>query len=203
MKRAPFLRWLSDQQLLLQIKNGGHEADQATSLLYIRYRRQVLRSIRRYMSGQPRYAEAGEDILHDAYIVMIEKFACGSGLHQSVPAYWLGIARFLYLNRHRKESRVVLVMDPEEGYGGLAPSPEELYLDREAEERLAATFACLEPKCQQMLRLWIERYSMHEIASLMQLSSESMARKIKHVCFRRWKDLLTTRYPGGPGRHAG
>lgn len=147
------------------------------------------------MSGQPRHQESVEDLLHDAYIVMIEKISAGADIQQNVPAFWAGIARFLFLNRHRKESRVILVMDPAEAYAGLAPSPEDLYVDREAEDRLAATFACLDSRCQQILRLWIERYSMLEIAQLMQLSSPAMARKIKHICFQRWKDLLVAQHP--------
>lgn len=197
MNSAPYLRWLSDAQLLSRIRNGGREADQATSHLYIRHRRQVMRSIRRYMSGRPRHAESIEDLLHDAYLVMLDKVASGAEIRQSVAAYWTGIARFLFLNRYRKESRIILVMDPEEEYSGLAPSPEDLYLDREYEERLAAAFACLDPRCQQVLRLWIQRYSMREIAGMMKLSSDAMARKIKHTCFQRWKSLLQIHDPPG------
>src|SRR5690606_36452514 len=153
MKSAPDPRWISDQQLLMRISAGGGDADEATSHSYLRYRRHVTRSLQYYLSGQPRYGESIEDLLQDDFIVLIDKIMAGATIHQTVPAYWIGIARFLFLNRHRKESRVILIMEPDEGYGGLAPSPEELYLDREAESRLAATFARLDTRCQQVLRL--------------------------------------------------
>lgn len=190
MSHSPLGWWLTDQHLIARIQQGGADGHQAISLLYMKYRRQVMTSLRKNFSQFPRHNETREDILHDAFLILVQKIETGIMISQSVPAYWAGIARKLLLNQLRKNDRIICVEDPGEYYGQFESSPEDEFILHELEEKLLITFLKLEPRCQRVLELWIQRFTMHEIATMMNLSSDGMARKIKHLCFKKWKELL-------------
>ena len=51
-------------------------------------------------------------------------------------------------------------------------------------------FSRLGSRCREILMLWINQYSMAEIAGRMNLSNACMARKIKYECFKKLKELV-------------
>jgi len=101
----------------------------------------------------------------------------------------MGITRKLLLNQARKDERILL-REPEEAYTPDEESIEARLLETESSTLLQQTFDHLGSRCKEILLLWIERYPMHEIARKMDLSGAPMARKIKHECFKKLKNLV-------------
>jgi DNA-directed RNA polymerase specialized sigma24 family protein len=111
---------------------------------------------------------------------------------RSLGGYWIGIGKKLFLNQLKRDQRTVLVKDLEEHYGYDEDTPESLFFNREEQLRLETAFASLGQRCQEILLLWLNRFSMVEIAQQMGLANDAMARKIKFDCFKKLKELAKT-----------
>ena len=186
--------YTGDDTFLLEIRAGGLVAETAIAMLYTRYRRRVYHSIRRIIARHHNYRGTPEDLVHDSFILMIQKIQFENLTVRSLHGFWLGIANNLFLNQLKKDERIVGVYESEEKYGLNEDTPEVLYLALEKEEQMAKTFSLLGPRCREVLMLWIDRYSMPEIAGLMNLSTAAMARKIKYSCFKKLKELIKAGY---------
>jgi len=90
----------------------------------------------------------------------------------------------------KKDQRIVLVNDVEEKYGYEDEVHDSILSNEEENERLETAFSQLGSRCREILLLWINQYTMVEIAGMMHLSNDAMARKIKYECFKKLKDFL-------------
>jgi RNA polymerase sigma factor (sigma-70 family) len=181
-----------DEDYLREIKAGGPRADQAVSGLYKKYHRRVLVSVSKIIARHPESKTPPEDLVHDAFIIMIQKIQFQDLHAHSLFGFWTGVGKYLLLNQLKKDERIILVKKNEEKYGLNEISPEDIYLHREEEEQLALTFSRLGAKCQEILMLWMNQYTMVEIAEKMNLSNDAMARKNKFECFKKLKELVRT-----------
>lgn len=179
-----------DQEYIRIIREGGPPANRAIQQVYLRYCQPVYRYLDKLIYKNALYKGLPEDLLHDAFLALVRRVQFEGLEVQSLCAYWKGIGRRLMYNQLRKDERILLVNEDEEVYGLDEDSPESLFIGREREAYLASMFSMLGPRCREVLLLWIEKYSMPEIALKLNLSSGIMARKIKYECFKKLKDLL-------------
>lgn len=183
-----------DDIFILDIRAGGLVAETAIASLYSRYRRRVYHLLRRIIKRHHDFRGTPEDLVHDSFILMIQKIQFENLNVRSLRGYWLGTAKNLFLNQLKKDERIVGVYESEEKYGLNEDSPEILYLSREKEEQMAYTFSQLGSRCREILLLWINQYTMPEIAEQLNLSTVAMARKLKYGCFKKLKELIKTGY---------
>jgi len=180
---------VQDEIFIHGIRAGGAAAEQAMQDLYLSYRKQILIYLRSQIRRFPEFKGQPEDIMHDAFIVLVHRVESSDGRLRSLFAFWMGITRKLLLNQARKDERILL-REPEEAYTPDEESIEARLLETESSTLLQQTFDHLGSRCKEILLLWIERYPMHEIARKMDLSGAPMARKIKHECFKKLKNLV-------------
>jgi len=181
---------LQDELFIRGIISGGAAAEQAMQDLYITYRKRVLAYLHSSIRRFPEFKGHPEDLMHDAFIILVHRIEISDGHFRSLFSFWIGITKHLLLNHARKDERVILVQEPEEEYFIPEESSEDKFLESEAADLLQHTFDQLGNRCREILLLWIERYPMHEIARRLKLSGAPMARKIKHDCFKKLKNLI-------------
>lgn len=178
-----------DELFIRGIISGGTAAEQAMQELYLLHRKKILGYIANLVRGFPEFRGKPEDLMHDAFIVLVHRIEESDGQVRSLFPFWIGICKHLLLNQVKKDERMMLVCEPYEEYF-LGQTADKPYHETESEYRLRETFDQLGLRCKQILLLWIERYPMHEIARKMELSGAPMARKIKHECFKKLKNLV-------------
>jgi len=181
---------LKDETFILTIRQGGVAGDAAMLELYSSYCSIVKAQVTDWISHYSGCKSDAQDIVHDAFIVMIHKIQYGSIQAYSLKKYWLGVAKKLIQNCAKKNDKIILVEEPESPYGFVEPDPETLYLIREKNDVLQQCMLFFGSRCRDVLILWASLYTMDEIAARMQLSSSAMARKIKHSCFKKLKNLV-------------
>ena len=184
--------FLQDEDFLREIRAGGPRAETAISRMYQLYRKRVYASMKRLIFKHPEFRGSSEDLVHDAFILMVHKIQFDECAIHSILGFWIGIGKNIFLNQLKRDQKIFLVRDSEEIYGLNELSPEIEFLNREVEELMLSTFSKLGARCQEILLLWINQFTMVEITERMHLSNDNMARKIKFECFKKLKDLVRT-----------
>ena len=187
LDKSPYLR---DEQYVNAIKSGGLKSEHAILGLYTQYHKEVSIIIAEMLSLYPGCGTESQDVVHDAFLVMIHKIQSESHRTGSLKAFWTGIARKILLNHAKKNGRIIHVEDPGEFYGIEYINPETLFMITERNQQIEDYLSQFGPRCKKILLLWMAQYSMDEIAEQLHLSGAPMARKIKHSCFKKLKDLV-------------
>lgn len=179
-----------DDDLIRAIQSGGAIADKAMMSMYGAYHKDIRALIYMLITRYGNRLDDPGDMVHDSFIVMLHKIRYESPEITSIKAYWMGIARHLWLNQIKKSNKVSLVEEPIADYERLDDSPEKLLIEEERYHRIERCLCKCGPRCHEILTLWLSDYSMDEIAEKLNLSSAAMARKLKHECFKKLKDLI-------------
>lgn len=181
-----------DEDYLREISAGGPGAENAISCLYLKYRKEAYSYLEKLIAKHGEYKGSPEDLVHDAFIIMIDKIQQEPLQVRKLAGFWIGIGKKLFLNQLKRDQRVLLVNDVEERYGYEEQGNLSILNDQEENARMEYIFSRLGPRCREILLLWINQYTMAEIALKMNLSTAAMARKIKYECFKKLKDLVNT-----------
>lgn len=181
---------LADDHLIFAIQSGGPQADKAIMALYSKYGNDVRSAIHQVMStfGYP-HVDPG-DILHDSFLIMLHKIQQERVPVSSVFAFWIGIARYQWMNHLKKMKFTNYVSDPPADYGQTDLTPESMVIFDERYKLLDKCLCKCGSRCKEILMMWLSDYSMGEIAERLHLSGPAMARKIKHECFKKLKKFV-------------
>lgn len=190
--------YLLDKDYIPEIQAGGAGADRAISCLYLKYRQRTYTYMNNLISKHPEYKGLADDLVQDSFIIMVDKIRVHGLSVNSLAGYWIGISKMLFLNQLKKDKRIIYVNEAEEYYGYEELTPESILFEKEEQYKLENAFAQLGPKCQEVLMLWLNQYSMAEIAQKMNLSSDAMARKVKFDCFKKLKDYVRSTFDTTP-----
>ncbi len=187
LDHSPLLR---DEHFISTIKPGGSNAEKAIIRLYTHYHKSVRTIVSDLIKLYPACRTEPDDIMHDAFLVMIHKIQFESVPGKSLKSFWVGICRKLILNQVKKLKRITLVEDFDEDYGAPEISPEFLFMITEKNEQLEHYLSRAGGRCKQILTMWLAQFTMGEIAEELHLSGAPMARKIKCSCFKKLKKLI-------------
>jgi RNA polymerase sigma factor (sigma-70 family) len=190
MNQLDYIPYLKDENFICAIKSGGPTGEQAIFTLYTLYHKGVRATITEMISLFPGCKTLPEDIVHDAFIVMLHKIQFETTRASSLKGLWIGIARKLLLNQVKKNARIMLVQDTEELYEPLDITPETIYLLTERNQQIEKCLALFGNRCKEILLLWMAQFTMEEIAQKLSLSSPRVARKMKHSCFKKLKVFI-------------
>ena len=190
MNQLDYSPYLKDENIICAIKSGGLSGDRAIFNLYTFYHKSVLYAMAEMISLYPGCKTLPEDIVHDAFIVMLHKIQYESPVSGSLKAFWIGIAKKLLANQVKKNGRIILVRDAEEQYGCFEITPETIFLLTERNQQIEKYLSMFGSRCKEILLLWMSQHTMDEIAIKLNLSGAPMARKIKHSCFKKLKNLI-------------
>ena len=179
-----------DEYFIRDIRAGGIHAETAISCLYLKYRKRVYSYFEALITKHDEFKGQSEDLVHDAFIVMIDKIREEDHPIKSLAGFWIGIGKHLFLNQLKKDQRTVLVNDPETIYETHEVLSMWIAADHDEDEQLQTAISYLCERCREILLLWIDRYSMTEIAQMMKLTNVAMARKTKYECFKKLKEIV-------------
>ncbi|MBK9983534.1 MAG: sigma-70 family RNA polymerase sigma factor [Saprospiraceae bacterium] len=187
LDHSPLLR---DEHFVSTIRPGGLDGEKAIISLYTHYHKSVRTAISDLIKLYPACRTEPDDIVHDAFLVMIHKIQFETAPTISLKAFWIGISRKLILNQVRKFKRITLVAELDEDYGAPEISPESLFMITEHNEQIENYLSRAGERCKQVLIMWLAQFTMGEIADELHLSGAQMARKIKYACFKKLKNLV-------------
>lgn len=185
-----FREYTSDEEYVEDIRKGGPVMEHASDRLYRAYRNSVLQQIRSYLRFRAGVEDDALDMLQDAFLVMLEKIRNGGYNEGSLLHFWIGITKGLLRNKLKRDARTDLIEDNTQYDQMDFDSPEHLLLNEEKRLVLDAALSKLGERCKKALLLWAGGYTMEEIATALELSSEAMARKTKYKCKNQLMELL-------------
>jgi len=109
-------------------------------------------------------------------------------LKNDVNAYLYTVAKYEWLRISKKQRTLV----SEDNRPELADeeNAEHLLIDKERQSTLKNAMKDLDPKCREVLTMWSNKMKMREIAINMSYKSEGMARKKKHECLKKLRQLI-------------
>jgi RNA polymerase sigma factor (sigma-70 family) len=191
----------NDKDLIADIRSGGAARQKAIKEIYNwqNAREKVIAFVKRNSGNEA----DGQDIYQEGIIALDRNIREGKFRgDSSLSLYLFSTCRFLWMNQLRKNQRVNLKADAVDMDVPSTETPEHTIVNKERREILQQLLSQLGEKCQKILEMWQLSYSMTEIATAMNLSSEKMARKSKYRCHQslmniikskpNWQDLLST-----------
>lgn len=181
---------MSDDELISAILTGGKEEDKALDFIYnaTTYRQGAQKIFNTFNNIK---LKTWLDVFHDSIIQLVKSICLGKyHKENSILVYFLGI----YRNKCREALRMTsghraTVEIPPQDIADLQ-SPLDQILDQGLKDLLRAVILRLDTKCQELLTLWSERYSMKEITKQMQLSNERIAITYNARCKKRLIKLI-------------
>ena len=179
-----------DDELITAVRSGGPAGDHAVMRLYKLYHKDIASCMRHFILGHGKWYGDAEDITHDSFIVMIDKIRSGTPYLITARAFWLGIAKYIWLNQQKKNKLSYVVNDNDAFYGLSEITPESAILYKERFRQIEIYLSHLNPKYRALMLMWLSDYSMQEIADHLHLSGPNVARKIKFICCRKLRTML-------------
>lgn len=180
------LNFKEDKTLIQAIKNGQQLRERALKEIYTNSK--FKSKVKQFILSNSGNLQDAEDMIQEGIIVLDknirnDKFKGES----SLDVYLTSICKFLWMNQIRKKTKVNLSDDFKSMNLVASDHPGTVLLEDEKNEVLEQLLDSLGKKCKRVLSLWKLSYSMPEIAEIMGLSSEGMARKTKYNCMKKLK----------------
>ena len=166
------------------IKHGGIQRQKAIAAIYgdAKLKNQIVA----YVSRNSGSREDGIDIFHEGIIALDDnirknKFRGDGDLN----AYLYSICRFLWLNKLKRNKKMVYTENEAELDQVQYDTPETLSLADEQKNIINELLDRLGDKCKQILELWKLSYSMEEIAEKVGLGNAGIARRQRYNCYQK------------------
>lgn len=194
---------IHDGDTIAAIKAGGPFAEKALMDLYAAYHADIKSWMNHLMDKYPGSKCDPADITHDSFIIVLHKIRHSDTDIPNLMWFWLGIAKNLLFNHIKKNGRISLVEDCTEMYGFHNQTPESIYLEAEEQRYLEFCLKQCGGLCLEILTMWVNHFSMEEIARRVNLSGPAMARKKKHACLKKLKVMLENGNTLGGSIHLG
>lgn len=178
-----------------EIINGIRKSDKKVlHALYRSYFGQVSRYVQRHHGN----LEDAQDVFQEAIVVIFEKSrSTDFVLTCSFKSFFYTIVRFLWnaqvYKKHRTTTVLINEFDEFGDLEGLDNETIRIIEESETKRFIQKHFSTLSDKCQLLLKLFIERVPMKEIADLMGVS-EKFVKKKKFEC----KEKLINRIQNDP-----
>lgn len=175
---------LNRSSLYEDIKHGGVKRQKAISIIYqdLKLKNQIVAYVKRNSGSR----DEGIDVFHEGIIALDDnirknKFR-GEG---DLNAYLYSICRFLWLNKLKRNKRMVYTENESELDQVQHHTPESLSLESEQKEIINQLLNRIGDKCKKILELWKLSYSMEEIAERVGLGNAGIARRQRYNCYQK------------------
>lgn len=181
------MKQMSDAELLVKINSpNSQESDLALKIVY----RSYFPSIKRFILNNNGTENDAKDIFQDAIIIFYKQIKKKNfELTCSSHTYLYSVSRNLWLKKLAKADREISLMDSHE-YIPIDQGQLELLYKKEETNILMALIERLGEECRKILvAAFFHKEKMKQIANLLGLSSEQVARNKKYKCMKALKDL--------------
>ena len=175
---------LNDASIYEGIKHGGLKRQRAIAAIYSdkKLKNQVVAYVVRNSGNR----DDGVDVFHEGIIALDDnirknKFR-GEG---DLKAYLYSTCRFLWLNKLKRNKRMVYTENEQELDQVQYDTPESLSLASEQKDIISKLLDRIGEKCKKILELWKLSYSMEEIATQVGLDNAGIARRQRYNCYQK------------------
>jgi RNA polymerase sigma factor (sigma-70 family) len=174
----------SDAVIIEHIKSGGAKRQKAISLIY--KDEKLKKQIVHFVTSNSGSRDEGIDIFHEGIIafdanVRNDKYK-GTG---KLKGYLYSTCRFLWLNRLKRDKKMVYTSENTELDQVSFETPEHLSMKEEQKQLIHQLLSQLGDKCRKILELWKLSYSMEEIARESGLKNAGVARRQRYNCYQK------------------
>lgn len=127
--------------------------------------------------------EEAKDVFQDAIILIYKKIINNSlSLDYSFQTYIYSVCRYIWLKQLKEKNKKPMNIFDEVDIVDLEDEIKDLYYETERFKLYQYHFNKLNKDCQKVLRLFLKKVSLEDIASEMGYSSGKYAKKRKYVC---------------------
>lgn len=171
-------KW-TDDEILTAVR--GSEESRRQALRHFFTEKALLAMVVSYVASQGGNEQDGEDVYQDAAILFDRNLREGrfEG-RSSLRTYFMAIAKWHWVSKRRKyNGHLELSYAPEDATN---ENPETHVIEGERRELIDGVLAQLGRKCEKLLKLYMLRHSMDEIAEALGMSSGGQAKKDAYKC---------------------
>ena len=176
----------NDLEIVSAIKSGGLRRNNAISYIY--KNQKTFSHVRHFISSWKGNSHDAEDIWIESILVLDRKIRNNEYEGGNIYGFLFGISKGLWRNKLKKNKKMDLIEEPALMDSIDEDDPEQLYQNNERIAVLNKMLEDLGEECQKILKFWQLNYKMKEIAKLVNLSSDNMAKKKKHQCLQKLKE---------------
>ena len=174
----------NDEAIIEGIRSKDHEK---IRFLYRNY----FESIQRLVFKNSGNAEDAEDVFQDALVIIYKKVINDElKLSCSLKTFLYAISRNLWLQKlQKKENKTESFIDVEDD--GIEPfEVNEDFVEHEKYNLYQKHFMKLSEDCQKVLKLFLKKVSLKEIANVMGFSSVDYTKTRKYLCKKNLKERI-------------
>lgn len=183
----------NDKELIKLVKSANQKDNNlAFKQFYARYF-DLIQNIILKNNGSEKDAE---DVFQDALIVFYHQVKKGKlDLTCSLKTYLYSICRNIWLKKLRSQKRVVQLSDTLKEYIPIEESILKTLEENEQKQQIRSLLDQLSPGCRDiLLHFYFEKLKMSEIAKIMNLANEQVAKNKKAGCMKKLKALMGTSF---------
>ncbi len=174
----------NDEAIIEGIRNKDHEK---IRFLYRNY----FESIKRLVFKNSGNAEDAEDVFQDALVIIYKKIRNDElKLSCSLKTFMYAVSRNLWLQKlQKKDNKTDSFVDVEDD--GREPFElNEDFVEHEKYNLYQKHFMKLSEDCQKVLKLFLKKVSLKEIAKIMGFSSVDYTKTRKYLCKKNLKERI-------------
>lgn len=178
---------LSNTEIIEAVRESIDERNKVIKLLY---EDEVLRdSIVSYIKSKGGTEQDGNDARTFGIVTFIQQcYRPHFTLSKDVNSYIFSIAKYEFFRAAKKQNKFVSEDKRPELSDDINVETE--IIQQERYHALKKAMNALDEKCREVLSMWANNYKMREIALKMIYKSEGMARKKKHECMKKIRQLM-------------
>ena len=174
----------NDASLIEDIKLGGVKRQKAIAMIYAdtKLKNQVVA----FAANNSGDDNDGIDLFHEGIIALDDNIRKDKYRGESsLSGYLYSICRFIWLNKLKRNKRMVYTENESELDQVQYDTPETLSLADEQKQILNTLLDKIGSKCKQILELWKLSFSMEEIAEKVGLDNAGIARRQRYNCYQK------------------
>jgi RNA polymerase sigma factor (sigma-70 family) len=147
-------------------------------------------AVARFVNSMDGSLADAKDIFHDALVIYFETAAQkGNQVHSSEEGYILGIAKHLWIRKHRRDKHKISMDDVENSIS----IPDD-YFSTPSNKRLLTVLERAGKKCMDLLRAFYFRgLTIKKLARSLGYANEHSASVQKYKCLEKVKNLVKTK----------
>lgn len=179
----------TDAILIEHIKAGGMKRQAAIAHIYRdkALKNQVVAFVRKNSGSK----DDGIEIFHEGIITFDDNIRKNKYKDEGkLNAYLFSMCRFLWLNKLKRNKRMVYTDESSQFEEISYDTPESLSMNNEQKDILGQLLSRLGEKCEKILELWKLSYSMEEIAQIVGLKDAGVARRQRYNCYQKLLQIL-------------
>lgn len=131
-----------------------------------------------------------KDVFQDALAIVFQKVQDNKlTLTSSFESYLIGVCKFIYANKRRKNAKTIVTNDDFTTYTATTDLERD-YLEQEKYKIYTDNFSKLGTFCQTILKLYFDNQSMDFIAEKLNLKNAHTARNRKYRCQKELENFV-------------